>query len=102
MQLYRASDALMAHREVIEQHLFDQAMGRFDLHPTVTFYDLTNTFFEGGAARQPKAKRGHSKDKRTDCPLLTLGLVLDASGFVRLLFLAFPRGTPVGIGWFVP
>ena len=83
MQLYRASDALMAHREVIEQHLFDQAMGLFDLHPTVTFYDLTNTFFEGGAARQPKAKRGHSKDKRTDCPLLTLGLVLDASGFVR-------------------
>ena len=83
MQLYRASDALMAHREVIEQHLFDQAMGRFDLHPTVMLYDLTHTFFEGGAARQPKAKRGHSKDKRTDCPLLTLGLVLDASGFVR-------------------
>ena len=25
----------------------------------------------------------HSKDKRTDCPLLTLGMVLDASGFVR-------------------
>ena len=83
MQLYRASDALMAHREAIERHLFDRTMGLFDLHPTVTLYDLTNTFFEGEAARQPKAKRGHSKDKRTDCPLLTLGLVLDASGFVR-------------------
>ena len=83
MQLYRASDALMAHREAIESHLFDQALGLFDLHPTVTLYDLTNTFFEGEAARQPKAKRGHSKDKRTDCPLLTLALVLDASGFVR-------------------
>ena len=75
MQLYRASDALMAHREAIESHLFDQALGLFDLHPTVTLYDLTNTFFEGEAARQPKAKRGHSKDKRTDCPLLTLALV---------------------------
>ncbi len=32
---------------------------------------------------QAKALRGHSRDKRTDCPLLTLGLVLDASGFVR-------------------
>ena len=83
MQLYRASDALMAHREAIERHLFDQAMGLFDLHPTVTLYDLTNTFSEGEAARQPKAKRGHSKDKRSDCPLLTLALVLDASGFVR-------------------
>ena len=83
MQLYRASDALMAHREAIERHLFDQALGLFDLHPTVTLYDLTNTFFEGEAAGQPKAKRGHSKDKRSDCPLLTLALVLDASGFVH-------------------
>ena len=55
----------------------------FDLHPTVTLYDLTNTYFEGEARGQPKARRGHSKEKRTDCPLLTLGLVLDASGFVR-------------------
>ena len=83
MRLYRASDALMAHREAIERHLFDRAMDLFDLHPTVTLYDLTNTYFEGEAGLQPKARRGHSKDKRTDRPLLTLGLVLDASGFVR-------------------
>ena len=83
MQLYRASDALMAHREAIERHLFDRAMGLFDLHPTVTLYDLTNTFFEGEAALQPNAQRGHSKDNRTDCPLLTLALGLDSSGFVR-------------------
>ena len=31
----------------------------------------------------PKARRGRSKEKRSDAPLLTLGLVLDASGFVR-------------------
>ena len=83
MQLYRASDALMAHREAIERHLFDRAMGLFDLHPTVTLYDLTNTFFEGEAALHPNAQRGHSKDNRTDCPLLTLALGLDSSGFVR-------------------
>jgi len=83
MRLYRASDALMAHREAIESHLFDQAMTVFDLQPTVTLYDLTNTYFEGEARGQPKAQRGHSKEKRSDCPLLTLGLVLDASGFVR-------------------
>ena len=83
MQLYRASDALVKHREAIEAHLFERAMGLFDLQPTVTLYDLTNTYFEGEAGAQPQAKRGHSKEKRSDCPLLTLGLMLDASGFVR-------------------
>ena len=83
MQLYRASDALVKHREAIEAHLFERAMGLFDLQPTVTLYDLTNTYFEGAASEQPQAKRGHSKEKRSDCPLLTLGLMLDASGFVR-------------------
>ena len=83
MQMYRASDALMRHRQAIEAHLFTRAMGLFDLQPTVTLFDLTNTFFEGAARRQPKAQRGHSKEKRSDCPLLTLGLVLDGAGFVR-------------------
>ena len=83
MQLYRASDALMAHRDAIEARLFDAAMGLFGLQPTVTLYDLTNTYFEGEAGKMPKAARGHSKEKRSDCPLLTLGLVLDAGGFVR-------------------
>ena len=89
MPLYRASDALMAHRAAIEEHLFDAAAGLFGIEPTVTLYDLTNTYFEGAAAKIPKASRGHSKEKANaralgdDCPLLTLGLVLDGSGFVR-------------------
>ncbi len=83
MGLYRASDALLSHRAAIETHLFDRATDLFGLRRTVTLYDLTNTFFEGGAASQSKARRGHSKEKRSDCPLLTLGLVLDGSGFVR-------------------
>ncbi len=56
-------------------------MGLFGHQPTVV--DLTNTYFEGEAKLQPKARRGRSKEKRSDCPLLTLGLVLDGSGFVR-------------------
>ena len=83
MQLYRASDALVAHREAIEAHLFDRAMDLFELTPTVTLYDLTNTYYEGDVAGQPEARRGHSKEKRSDCKLLTLGLVLDGGGFVR-------------------
>ena len=83
IRLYHASDALMANRAEIEAHLFDRAMGLFDLKPTIALYDLTNTYFEGEVGRQPLAKRGHSKEKRSDCPLLTLGLVLDACGFAR-------------------
>ena len=83
MRLYRASDALVAHREAIEAHLFERAMDLFDRAPTVTLYDLTNTYYEGDVADQPAARRGHSKEKRSDCKLLTLGLVLDAGGFVR-------------------
>ena len=73
----------MKHREAIEAHLFQRAMGLFDLQPTATLYGLTNTYFEGEVSAQPQARRGHSKEKRSGCPLLPLGLMLDASGFVR-------------------
>lgn len=80
---YRAADLLMRHRAVIEQTVFTRVSDLFGLDWTVTLYDLTNTFFEGAAAGNPKAQRGHSKEQRSDCPLVTLGLVLDGSGFVR-------------------
>ena len=83
MALYRASDQLLRHQERIEDHVFDTVESFFGLKPTITLYDLTNTFYEGKAEAQPKARRGHSKEGRTDAPLLTLGLVLDGSGFVR-------------------
>ena len=83
MQLYRVSDLLHDARSAIENHLFDQVSDLFGLGVTVTLYDLTNTYFEGVAAAQPLAQHGHSKEKRNDCPLLTLGLVVDGSGFVR-------------------
>lgn len=73
----------MRHREAIEAALFARVSELFGLDCTVTLYDLTNTYFEGEAPTNPKAKRGHSKEKRRDCALLTLGLVLDGSGFVR-------------------
>ena len=83
-RLYRASDALYKHREALQEHLFGQARSMFGLGPqTITLYDLTNTYFEGVAGGVSKAKRGHSKESRSDCPLVTLAMALDASGFVR-------------------
>ena len=83
MQLYRASDLLVKHRDKIETRLFTNIQDLFGPPVTVTLYDLTNTYFEGTAAGNKKAVRGRSKEKRSDCPLVTLGLVLDGSGFVR-------------------
>src|ERR1035437_3694854 len=83
MQLYRTSDLLVRHRDKIETMLFTNIQDLFGLPVTVTLYDLTNTYFEGTAAGNKKAARGWSKEKRSDCPLVTLGLVLDGSGFVR-------------------
>ncbi|MCW5258442.1 IS1634 family transposase [Verminephrobacter aporrectodeae subsp. tuberculatae] len=82
-RLYRASDALYKHREALQEHLFGRACAMFGLGQTITLYDLTNTYFEGGAAAVDKAKRGRSKERRSDCPLVTLAMALDASGFVR-------------------
>jgi transposase len=83
IRLYRTSDLLVRHRDKIEAALFTNIKDLFGLPVTVTLYDLTNTYFEGTAAGNAKAARGRSKEKRSDCPLVTLGLVLDSSGFVR-------------------
>ena len=83
MNLYRASDLLIRQRQTIEAKLFSRINDLFSLPATVTLYDLTNTYFKGELANNGKTKRGHSKEKRSDCPLVTLGLVLDGSGFVR-------------------
>jgi Transposase DDE domain len=82
-QLYRGSDALLKHRDALETHLFGTAQSLFGFTETITLYDLTNTYFAGVAGDIAKAKRGRSKEKRSDCPLVTLGLVLDVSGFPK-------------------
>ncbi|MFB6261564.1 MAG: IS1634 family transposase, partial [Thiohalorhabdaceae bacterium] len=83
MALYRASDQLWANRAAIEDFLYRQHRAQFGLDECITLYDLSNTFFEGTGAYNDQAAYGHSKERRTDCPLVTLGLVLDGSGFSR-------------------
>ena len=82
-RLYRASDELIKHRDEIESRLFAGIETLFGLDVSVTLYDLTNTYFEGTAAGNSQAARGRSKEKRSDCPLVTLGVVCDGSGFIR-------------------
>jgi transposase len=43
-------------------------------------YDVTSTYFEGQAARNEKAARGYSRDQRSDCKQVCLGLVCTPEG----------------------
>ena len=81
--LYRISDLLLKNQNAIENHLSKTEKALFSLDEKIVLYDLTNTYFEGSAQLNSKAAFGRSKEKRTDRPLLTLGLVLDGMGFVK-------------------
>lgn len=81
--MYKVSDMLLNQKSAIESHLYSRERDLFALQETITLYDLTNTYFEGQSKGNTLGAHGHSKEKRTDCPLVTLGLVLDSSGFPR-------------------
>jgi len=80
-RMYQTSDILLKHKKELEVHLYERQCSIFQFEETITLYDLTNTYFEGSGKYNNLAAHGHSKEKRTDCPLVTLGLVLDSSGF---------------------
>jgi transposase len=81
-KLYQTSDLLLKHKESLEKHLKKEQRSIHGVVSTLILYDLTNTYMEGQAKSNPKAKHGVSKEKRTDCPLVTLGLVVDQHGFI--------------------
>lgn len=81
--LYKVTDLLFDHKDDIETHLRARENDLFALEETIILYDLTNTYLEGQAHANPKARFGHSKEKRSDCRLLTLGLVIDGQGFPK-------------------
>ncbi len=81
--LYKVSDILFENKTTIEAHLRQRENDLFSLDETIILFDLTNTYLEGTAASNAKAKFGRSKEKRKDCRLLTLGLVVDSKGFPK-------------------
>jgi transposase len=82
-RVYKAADMLLKNKKIIEDHLRVKESSLFDLTESIILYDLTNTFLEGSGKYNDKAHFGNSKEKRRDCPLVTLGLVLDADGFPK-------------------
>ncbi len=82
-RVYRVSDMLLNNKDKIESHLQNHERHLFNLDERILLYDLTNTFFEGSGKYNKKAHFGKSKEKRSDCPLVTLGLLMDADGFPK-------------------
>jgi len=80
-RLYTTTDKLLKYKDEIESFLYQHECDLFHLKRTIVLYDLTNTFFEGSAAYNPKAQYGRSKEKRSDCPIVTMALLLDSEGF---------------------
>jgi len=81
--LHRTALLLWEHRVHIEQSLRQAAKELFLLDETIILYDLTNTYFEGKKTGSINAQFGKSKERRNDCKLMTLALVVDALGFPK-------------------
>ncbi len=81
--VYKVADSLLLNKEIIESKLEIKEKDLFSLTDTVILYDLTNTYFEGVGGGIELAARGRSKEKRSDCPLVTLGLALNLQGFPK-------------------
>lgn len=79
-RLYRGLDALLPHKEAVEKHLRSRLGELFKLDYDLLLYDVTSTYFEGLAMRNPQAQRGYSRDHRPDCKQVCIALVVTRQG----------------------
>ena len=80
--LYNIAAGLYKHRKAIMDELFGNTRELLGFTETIAFFDLTNTYYTG-RKKGELLRHGRSKEKRRDCPLVTLAMTLDASGFPR-------------------
>jgi len=79
-RLYRALDALLPHKAALEKHLKEKLGVLFELDYDLLLYDVTSTYFEGQAEKNPQAQRGYSRDHRPDCKQVNIALVVSRCG----------------------
>jgi transposase len=79
-RLYRALDALLPHKAALEKHLKEKLGELFELDYDLLLYDVTSTYFEGQAEKNPQAQRGYSRDHRPDCKQVNIALVVSRCG----------------------
>ena len=79
-RLYRALDQVLPHKVALEQHLRKRLGELFHLDYDLLLYDVTSTYFEGLWEGNEIAKRGHSRDHRSDCTQVCIALVVTREG----------------------
>jgi hypothetical protein len=82
-KLYKSALKLFSEKENIENFLSIKTNQLFDIEDKIYIYDLTNTYFEGSKRGSKIAKFGRSKEKRSDCKIVVLALVINPAGFVK-------------------
>lgn len=91
--LYRSLDLLSTHKEEIEKKLFYYGRDLFNVQVDVVLYDLTTLRFESTRTDLANLPRfGYSKEKRSDCTQVVLGLLTDTQG-IPLGFEVHPGNT---------
>jgi len=79
-RLYRTLDRLLPHKDALEKHLKQRLGALFQIEYDLLLYDVTSTYFEGEAEKNPQAKRGYSRDHRPDCKQVNIALVVSRQG----------------------
>jgi transposase len=79
-RLYRALDQLSEHKDALCAHLMDRYRQWFGVRFEFLLYDVTSTYFEGQAELNPQAQHGYSRDQRSDCKQVCIGLVCTPEG----------------------
>jgi transposase len=80
-RLYRCLDRILPHKTKLERHLKERYGALFGAEFDVLLYDLTSTYVEGAAEKNPMVRRGYSRDHRPDCEQLVIALIVNHEGF---------------------
>jgi transposase len=90
---YRALDLLSQHKEQIETGLYWDSRDLLNMSVDVVLYDLTTLRFESTREDLGELRRfGYSKEMRSDCTQVVLGLLVDTDG-IPLSFEVYPGNT---------
>ena len=80
-RLYRCLDRILPHKTKLERHLKERYGELFGAEFDVLLYDLTSSYVEGAAEKNPMMRRGYSRDHRPDCEQMVIALIVNNEGF---------------------
>lgn len=92
-QLYRTLDLLASHKDEIEKELFWRDRDLLNRQVDVILYDLTTLRFESTRTDLGELRQfGYSKERRSDCTQVVLGLLVTPEG-IPIGFEVYPGNT---------